>query len=329
MQACKPPRLPPSDNRKGSIMKNADSIMVATDMSDFAAMAEDRAAMLCKQLQKERLDIINVQDLSVIDMLTRAMKSSADLAEKALREGVTGDLQARAQRLESTYGIKCEPMVRFGKAATEIVQETVARKTGLLVVGAHGEYPNSHEYLGNVPGKLLQVSPASVLVVRNKPVHAYDKIMIAIDFTEISRYQALQALELATPKTEIVFIHAYEVPNEGIMRYANVSQGLLHEFRSDIRIKAGAEMQAFIADLKITNHVTSVIQLGVPHTVIKEHVRTRNPDLLVMGKLGRSRIEEFILGSTSRNTIYETRCDIMIVPPTAVAAQMRNAAGHN
>ena len=320
MQACKPPRLPPSDNRKGSIMKNADSIMVATDMSDFAAMAEDRAAMLCKQLQKERLDIINVQDLSVIDMLTRAMKSSADLAEKALREGVTGDLQARAQRLESTYGIKCEPMVRFGKAATEIVQETVARKTGLLVVGAHGEYPNSHEYLGNVPGKLLQVSPASVLVVRNKPVHAYDKIMIAIDFTEISRYQALQALELATPKTEIVFIHAYEVPNEGIMR---------HEFRSDIRIKAGAEMQAFIADLKITNHVTSVIQLGVPHTVIKEHVRTRNPDLLVMGKLGRSRIEEFILGSTSRNAIYETRCDIMIVPPTAVAAQMRNAAGHN
>ncbi len=46
MQACKPPRLPPSDNRKGSIMKNADSIMVATDMSDFAAMAEDSSRIL-------------------------------------------------------------------------------------------------------------------------------------------------------------------------------------------------------------------------------------------------------------------------------------------
>ena len=84
-------------------------------------------------------------------------------------------------------------------------------------------------------------------------------------------------------------------------------------------------MQAFIADLKVTNHVTSIIQLGVPHTVIKEHVRSKKPDLLVMGKLGRSRIEEFILGSTSRNAIYETDCDILVVPPTAVAAQMQAA----
>ena len=63
LQAGKPPRLPPQE-RKGNIMKNADSIMVATDMSDFAAMAEN---------------------------------------------------------LEHTYQIKCEPMVRFGKATIKIV----------------------------------------------------------------------------------------------------------------------------------------------------------------------------------------------------------------
>ena len=50
-------------------MKNNHSIMVATDMSECATMAESRAAMLCQQLGKSRLDIINVQDLSIIDML--------------------------------------------------------------------------------------------------------------------------------------------------------------------------------------------------------------------------------------------------------------------
>ena len=42
-----------------------------------------------------------------------------------------------------------------------------------------------------------------------------------------------------------------------------------------------------------------------------------------MGKLGRNRFEEFILGSTSRNAIYETDCDIMIVPPTAVKKEIQ------
>ena len=82
-------------------------------------------------------------------------------------------------------------------------------------------------------------------------------------------------------------------------------------------------MQSFIARLQIPNQVTSVIQLGAPHNVIREHVDSKKPDLLVMGKQGRSRFEEFLLGSTSRNAIYETECDIMVVPPTAVMEDLR------
>ena len=307
-------------------MKNNHSIMVATDMSECATMAESRAAMLCQQLGKSRLDIINVQDLSIIDMLTRVLKSSSSDTEDAVRESMSGDLAQVATRLENKYRIPCERLIRFGNPVAEIIKEIVARGTGLLVIGAHGNGPKSHDFLGNLPSKLLQISPVPLLVIRQEPKRAYDKIMIAVDFSEISYYQARQALSLATPDAEIVFVHAYEVPNEGIMRYANVSQGLLHEFRSDIRLKAGAEMQSFIARLQTSHHVTSVIQLGIPHVVIREHVQSKKPDLLVMGKLGRNRFEEFILGSTSRNAIYETDCDIMIVPPTAVKKEIQESA---
>ena len=306
-------------------MKKSDSIMVATDMSECAVMAENRAAMLCTQLEKKRLDIIHVQDISVIDMLTRALKSSAEITENAVRKGLSDELSGISRRLESAYGIPCELLVRFGKAATEITHEIIERQTGLLVMGAHGSDPGSHAFLGNLPSKLLQISPCPLLVIRKEPEQAYKKIMIAVDFSEISLYQARQALALARPDTEIVVLHAYEVPNEGMMRYANVSQGLLHEFRSDVRLKAGAEMQAFIAALKTPHHVTSVIQLGVPYTVIREHAETKKPDLLVMGKQGRSRFEEFLLGSTSRNALYETDCDILIVPPTAVTREIQEA----
>ncbi|EEO27581.1 universal stress protein [Oxalobacter paraformigenes] len=304
-------------------MKKPDSIMVATDMSECATMAENRAAMLCAQLGKNRLDIVNVQDLSAVELLKRALKSPAEIAEKAVRQGLSDELSAVIRRLEKDYGIQCELLIRFGKAATEIMHEITERQTGLLVMGAHGNSPHSHAFLGNLPGKLLQISPSPLLIVRTEAKQAYRKILIAVDFSEISLYQARQALALARPDTEIVLLHAYEVPNEGMMRYANISQGLLHEFRSDIRLKAGAEMQAFIAALKTPHHVTSVIQLGVPHTVIREHAASKKPDLLVMGKQGRSRFEEFLLGSTSRNTLYETDCDILIVPPTAAVRQIQ------
>ncbi len=306
-------------------MKKTESIMVATDMSACATMAENRAAMLCHQLEKTQLDIINVQDLSVINMLTRALDSSSKTAENVIREGLSNELANVVARLENQYHIRCDVLIRFGKPVAEIAQEIAARKTGLLVIGAHGDSPKSHDFLGNLPSRLLQTSPVPLLIVRKEPKHPYNRIMIAIDFSEISYYQAKQALSLATQDTEIILVHAYEVPNEGIMRYANVSQGLLHEFRSDIRLKAGAEMQSFIARLQTPHHVTSVIQFGIPHSVIREHVESKKPDLLVMGKLGRNRFEEFILGSTSRNTIYETDCDIMIVPPTAVARETAEA----
>lgn len=299
-------------------MKKIASIMVATDMSTCAVMAEKRAALLCRQLHIDSLDIINVQDLSVIDMLTSALKSPADETKRVVREGLKGDLENITGRLREAYGVNSTLVIRFGKPAHEITTRVIEEKTGLLVVGAHGNDPGSDMFLGNLPSKLLQFNPCPLLIVRKAPKAEYRKIIVAVDFSEISLYLAQQALALATPETEIVLIHAYEVPNEGMMRYASVSEGLLHEFRSNIRLKAGAEMQDFISQLDVPNPITPVIQFGVPSVVLKENIEAKNPDLVVMGKHGRTRLEEFLLGSTTRNTINETDCDILVVPPAAI-----------
>lgn len=299
-------------------MKKVGSIMVATDMSTCAVMAEKRAALLCRQLTVDPLEIIHVQDLSVIDMLTRALKSPTDETKRAVREGLMNELKNITRKLGETYDIGSELVIRFGKPAHEITTRVRENKIDLLVVGAHGNDPSSDMFLGNLPSKLLQFNPCPLLIVRKEPQTEYRKIIVAIDFSEISLYLAQQALALATPETEIVLVHAYEVPNEGMMRYASVSEGLLHEFRSNIRIKAGAEMQEFIAQLNVSNPIRPVIQFGIPYMVLKEHIEAKKPDLVVMGKHGRTRLEEFLLGSTTRNTINETDCDILVVPPAAI-----------
>ena len=296
--------------------------MVATDMSTCAVMAEKRAAMLCRQLNVDPLDIINVQDLSIIDMLTRALKNPTDDTKRAIKAGLANDLNGITQRLKESYGVNSELVIRFGKPAHEISTRVIENKIDLLVVGAHGNDPSSDMFLGNLPSKLLQFNPCPLLIVRKPPKQEYKQIMIAVDFSEISLYLAQHALALATPDTELILVHVYEVPNEGMMRYASVSEELLHEFRSNIRLKAGAEMQDFIAQLKVPNMIRSVIQFGIPSVVLKEQIESIKPDLIVMGKHGRTRLEEFLLGSTTRNTINETKCDILVVPPAAINREL-------
>ena len=144
--------------------------MVATDMSTCAVMAEKRAALLCRQLGIDTLDIINVQDLSVIDMLTRALKSPTDETKRVVREGLAADLENITKRLEEAYGINSRLVIRFGKPAHEITTRVIGeKKTGLLVVGAHGNDPSSDMFLGNLPSKLLQFNPVSIADCKKSP----------------------------------------------------------------------------------------------------------------------------------------------------------------
>jgi nucleotide-binding universal stress UspA family protein len=51
------------------------------------------------------------------------------------------------------------------------------------------------------------------------------------------------------------------------------------------------------------------------------------PDLIVMGKHGRTWMEELIVGSVTRDTIDCTKCDIIVTPPPGGRVSRR--AGHD
>jgi nucleotide-binding universal stress UspA family protein len=38
------------------------------------------------------------------------------------------------------------------------------------------------------------------------------------------------------------------------------------------------------------------------------------PDLIVLGKHGRSRLDKLLLGSVTQHTLDQTSCDVLIVP---------------
>jgi nucleotide-binding universal stress UspA family protein len=103
------------------------------------------------------------------------------------------------------------------------------------------------------------------------------------------------------------------------MHYANVAQEAIDYYRVEARENARLAMNDFIAGLGAPDRQLSrKIEFGYPGPVVRDYAEKMQPDLIVMGKHGRSRIEELIIGSVTRDTIDQTKSDILVVPPLAV-----------
>ncbi len=294
------------------MLMNIRRILAATDLSGCATHAETRAAMLCSELKGDALELLTVIDASLPGTLARLVSGTQESAETSLAEHSANDLKRVALRLQSEYGISCDYSVEFGRAATRIASKADEISADLIVVGAHGCNSINGVFLGNTPYKLLHIGKRSLLIVKNQPTHAYRNILVPVDFSDDSRLAAQTALAIA-PNANVTLQHGFEVLNEGLMHYSGVSNDYIRGYRTEARENAVRDMEKFMSALEKGDRVvSSIIQFGYAPLIIQEYADRFNPDLIVIGKHGKSRVEDFLLGSVTRHSIEETSCDILV-----------------
>ena len=291
-------------------------ILAATDLSGCAAHAETRAAMLCSELKGNALELLTVIDASLPGSLARLVSGTQESAETSLAEHSANDLKRIALRLQNEIGINCDYSVEFGRPATRIASKADALSADLIVVGAHGCNSVNSVFLGNTPYKLLHIGKRSLLIVKNSPTHAYRDILVPVDFSEHSRRAAQTALAIA-PNADVTLLHGFEVVNEGLMRYSGVTNDYIRGYRTEASENAVRDMERFVSALeKGDRMVSSIVQFGYAPLIIQEYADRFKPDLIVIGKHGKSRVEDFLLGSVTRHSIDETTCDILVTVST-------------
>lgn len=302
-------------------MSRIDTILVATDFSERAARAENRAAMLRAQVGDGTIELLTVKEAGLPDTLARAMNSSVESAHALIAEQTERELRSRAATLQDNHGIHCAHAVRFGGAAGEIVGRADQVAAGLIVAGAHGGNFFTDLLLGNTADKLVRISKRPLLVVKNEARQPYRQVLVPVDFSQDAEHAARLALDIA-PDADITFLHAFDVSFEGHMQYANVSRDLINDYRVRAREDARIELNRFIDALQAKDrNLTRVITFGLPGPVVRDHAKAMKPDLIVMGKHGRSRFEEMLIGSVTRDTMDQSDADILIV-----SSQIRDAA---
>lgn len=291
-------------------MIQLESILAATDFSPDSRYAAERASLQGSTLAMQRGMLLHVLEQSWLDSLKKLISSSGKI-QLEITDSATRSLAELAEEIRKLSGFFLEPHVRTGNTLDAIVE--AASDFDLLVLGARGKHPVRALALGTTSQRLLGKAGRPVLVVKNKPIGPYQRVLVAVDFSEDSR-KALEYSQIIAPQAIIFLVHVFEALLEKTLVYGGASESVIRESRVKARIQAEAKLARFIKEVGVDPlRLVRVIVYGHAPSKLPEIARKQGADLIIVGKHGKSRIEEFLLGSVTLHILSQSQCDVLVV----------------
>ncbi|MBI1989748.1 MAG: universal stress protein, partial [Betaproteobacteria bacterium] len=206
-------------------------------------------------------------------------------------------------------GLQLEP----GMAASAIPGYVDAIDADLILLGAHGKGFLQRFLLGSTASRLLRKSKCPVLVVKEPCRTPYRRVLVAVDFSPGSELAVRIAREVA-PGADLVLLHVFDVPFEGKLHYAGVSEEVIHKYRIEARERALQRVHgmAKAAELSATDYIALVLHGDATRQIVSQE-ENYDCDLIVMGKHGTNVTEELLLGSVTKHVLAESRSDVLVV----------------
>lgn len=290
-------------------MTHIRSVMAATDFSPDSRHAAERAAMLGTTLTMQRGLLLHVLEQSWLDSLKQFISAPTEVKDGII-DDASRSLRKLAEETRLLSGFSLEPQVLTGNTLDVIVES--ASHYDLLVLGARGRHPVRALALGTTSQRLLSKIRKSVLVVKRKPDTPYQRILVAVDFSPNSR-KAIEYGFVIAPGALVNIVHVFEPLFEKQMISAGASDKIIEDYRAKARIDAENQMSAFLATARVgTDKALQSIEHGHASARLPEIVERWDPDLIIVGKHGRSRIEELLLGSVTIHMLAQSQCDVLI-----------------
>jgi nucleotide-binding universal stress UspA family protein len=222
---------------------------------------------------------------------------------------------AAAGLVEGTVALTAEA----GEAAPTVVDQAVAMRADLLVMGTHGRSGFDRFFLGSVTEKVLRKAPCAVLTV---PPHApatppsevaLQTILCPIDFSSAALEAFGFALDLARRSdASVVLVQAIEFLAEEEPRedaHFNVP-----EFRSYLLEDARQRLESLVSgEPQLNRGVRTVVVVGRAHHGILHVAADEGADLIVMGAQGRGGAALALFGSTTQQVVRGATCPVLTV----------------
>jgi len=293
-------------------LKSPRRILVATDFSELARVAEDTAMSLAREFGAE-LHWIHALEV-VLPMFEPYALVLPDVTLGESRRVAREKLDAAKQRA-AEVGLQGTVQLGHAPAAQAIAARAQEIEADLVVIGTHGHSGFTRFMLGSVAERTVQFAPCSVLTVKGeRALERPESVLVAVDFSETSRETLGLAAALAEMGARVHLAHALEVPVATVMAYqVHLPDRLVQDARREAEKLLG-QWAALVPGSSF-----SVLE-GPPHVALPDLAEKLSADLILTGSRGLTRAAHLVLGSVAERTLRASPCSVWTVRPPEPAA---------
>ena len=183
------------------------TIIAATDFSDEARFAAERAAIIAEE-QRAHLSLLHVMSRSALNDARKLFETPTDVEAKLI-DDARRMLSEIAADIKSKTGLTGSTDVKVGQALAEILSAT--ESADLLVLGAHGGNSLHDLILGTTAERLLRTCKRPMLVAKRPPKTRYERVLVPVDFSPYSASALTMASRIA-PNAHMTILHVFNLP---------------------------------------------------------------------------------------------------------------------
>ena len=231
------------------------------------------------------------------------------------KDRIQGDLETLRDKLASS-GAEIDTVVAYERGDTVAGVLAAAREhaVDLITMGAHGADLAPRSMFGSVAARVSRQAPCPVLITRSQPaleqatVGAFQRILVAVDYSPVSLSLVECALQVATDNAEIVVLHVWQqLP----LLSANDEAAAVTE---QIRAAEAQRMEALMDRVPQSSQtVSGYIEIGSPADRILAQAQERGTDLLVVGSHARTGVER-VIGTVADRVLRHAETCVLLVP---------------
>lgn len=280
-----------------------DRILVATDFSTRSDRAMRRATLIARRTGAS-LTLVHVVDADQPERLIATEREAArSLLEESARSLRTGD------------DIAADPLVKVDDVHNGILGAAEEVGAELIILGPHRRRLRD-VFVGTTVERVVRRSGRPLLVAVQTPSGNYERTLLALDFDEASKSASRAALAMGIfEHTEVVVMHAFDAPAEGMMRRAMETTEAIDDYVASERSIAVAKLQGLVRELDLPPTGKRVAAInGSPARSILESAKSEDSHLIVLGTNQRKGFERRLIGSVTEDVIRDAQRDILIVP---------------
>lgn len=286
-----------------------ERVLVATDFSVPAGRALARALRL--PLSEEAvITLFHVVPLGVPAQFENVLWADA-------RRVMAEQAAAAAETAKTVHGrpVRVVSEVVRGKPFAEILRRARDDDSEIIVMGRHGRRGIRELLLGSTAERVVRVGSAPALVVLNAPAAPYRTPLAAIDGSDDAQQAVKLMLRVLVPPAGVIdAIAAYEVPFEPILTRAGVSLMEIAQNKAETRKTGWNLVHNVIGEHRGAARWNTILRVGDPRRVVIEEVARGTHDLVVLGRRGRTRLPQLLLGGVAEAVLRAAPSDMLFGP---------------